>query len=81
MEFDQLRFFLRVVGLANFTRAAEELAISQPALTRSLRLRKGWARHPSLHLLLVLAKPDPAEGDEKAGAEHEYGSEYGMEPT
>ncbi|WP_145169332.1 LysR family transcriptional regulator [Rubripirellula lacrimiformis] len=37
MEFDQLRYFLRVAGRANFTRAAEDLAISQPALSRSIQ--------------------------------------------
>ena len=37
MEFDQLRYFLRVAALTNFTRAAEELGISQPALSRSIQ--------------------------------------------
>ncbi len=37
MEFDQLRYFLRIAELANFTRAAEELGISQPALSRSIQ--------------------------------------------
>lgn len=37
MEFDQLRYFLRVADLANFTRAAEELGVSQPALSRSIQ--------------------------------------------
>lgn len=42
MEFDQLRYFLRVGQLANFTRAAEDLGISQPALSRSIqRLEEG----------------------------------------
>ena len=37
MEINQLRYFLRVAELANFTRAAEELGISQPALSRSIQ--------------------------------------------
>ncbi len=37
MELDQLRYFLRVAELENFTRSAEELGISQPALSRSIQ--------------------------------------------
>lgn len=37
MELDQLRYFLRVALRGNFTRAAEDLAISQPALSRSIQ--------------------------------------------
>jgi LysR family hydrogen peroxide-inducible transcriptional activator len=37
MDFDQLRYFLQVAQRQNFTRAAEDLAISQPALSRSIQ--------------------------------------------
>jgi LysR family hydrogen peroxide-inducible transcriptional activator len=37
MELDQLRYFLRVAERRNFTRAAEDLLISQPALSRSIQ--------------------------------------------
>ncbi len=37
MELDQLRYFLQVAARGNFTRAAEDLRISQPALSRSIQ--------------------------------------------
>ena len=37
MDFDQLRYFLRVAELGNFTRAAEDMNLSQPALSRSIQ--------------------------------------------
>ncbi len=37
MELDQLRYFLQVARRGNFTRAAEDLMISQPALSRSIQ--------------------------------------------
>ncbi len=37
MEIDQLRYFLRVAEMGNFTRAAEDLGLSQPALSRSIQ--------------------------------------------
>ncbi|MCG8648697.1 MAG: LysR family transcriptional regulator [Pirellulales bacterium] len=37
MEIDQLRYFLRVAERGNFTHAAEELLVSQPALSRSIQ--------------------------------------------
>ncbi len=37
MELDQLKYFLRVAELKSFTRAANELLVSQPALSRSIQ--------------------------------------------
>ncbi|WP_442511969.1 LysR family transcriptional regulator [Novipirellula sp. SH528] len=37
MEFDQLTHFLKIAQTANITRAAEELGLSQPAVSRSLQ--------------------------------------------
>ena len=37
MELRQLRHFVAVVDSANLSRAAERVAISQPALTRSIK--------------------------------------------
>jgi len=37
MEFDQLRYFLQVAKRSSFTRAADDLVISQPALSRSIK--------------------------------------------
>ncbi len=37
MELDQLRYFLKVAELGSYTRAAEALLISQPALSRSIQ--------------------------------------------
>ena len=37
MELDQLRYFLKVAERGSFTRASEDLLISQPALSRSIQ--------------------------------------------
>lgn len=37
MELDQLRYFLRVAQRGSFTKAADELGVSQPALSRSIQ--------------------------------------------
>lgn len=37
MEIDQLRYFLQIAQAGSFTRAAEEVRISQPALSRSIQ--------------------------------------------
>ena len=37
MELDQLRYFVRVAERQSFTRAADELGVSQPALSRSIQ--------------------------------------------
>ncbi len=37
MEVDQLRYFLKIADSGSYTRAAEELGITQPALSRSIQ--------------------------------------------
>lgn len=37
MEFQQMRYFVKVVDCANFTRAAEELYVTQPMLTKAIK--------------------------------------------
>lgn len=41
MELHQVRYFLSVVRTLNFTRAAEECNVSQPSLSRAIRLLEG----------------------------------------
>ena len=38
MEMHQIRYFLAVSKTLNFTRAAEECHVSQPSLTRAIKL-------------------------------------------
>lgn len=56
MELDQLRYFLRVAELRTFTRAAAELHISQPALSRSIQRLEG-----ELGLPVFIRKPKTLE--------------------
>ncbi|HXV73655.1 MAG TPA: LysR family transcriptional regulator, partial [Sphingomonadales bacterium] len=37
MEFHQIRYFLAVARTLNFTRAAKECHVSQPALTKAIQ--------------------------------------------
>lgn len=37
MEIDQLRYFLKIAELGSFTRAADALSVSQPAISRSIQ--------------------------------------------
>jgi DNA-binding transcriptional LysR family regulator len=41
MEMHQVRYFLAVVRSGNFTRAAEECHVSQPSLTRAIKMLEG----------------------------------------
>ena len=41
MEFHQIRYFLATADNLNFTRAAEECHVSQPALTRAIQKLEG----------------------------------------
>ena len=85
MEFDQLRHFLKVAQLGNFTRAAEAVALSQPALSRSIaRLeqelgqpvfeRQARQRKVTLtdagRILLPRARPWPAHAARWSGSSH-----------
>ena len=38
MEMHQIRYFLMLAETLNFTRAAEQCHVSQPALTRAIKL-------------------------------------------
>lgn len=49
MEVDQLRYFLRVAELGSFTKAADDLRISQPALSRSVKKLEGELGRPVFH--------------------------------
>ncbi len=39
MEMHQVRYFLAVARVLNFTRAADECNVAQPSLTRAIRQR------------------------------------------
>ena len=43
MDLKQLEYFVRVAELGSFTRAAIELDVAQPALSRKVRRDKGQA--------------------------------------
>ena len=49
MELNQARYFLAIVAQGSFTRAAEELGISQPALTKSIRKLEAELGGPLFH--------------------------------
>ena len=48
MDIRQLRYFLRIAELRSFTRAADELRVAQPALSRQVKLME---EEFGLHLL------------------------------
>ena len=43
MELHEIRYFLAVSRTLNFTKAAEECHVSQPALTRAIQKIEDWA--------------------------------------
>lgn len=49
LEIDQLRYFLRVAELRSFTKAAEDLLVSQPALSRSIQKLETELGRPVFH--------------------------------
>jgi len=49
MEMQQVRYFLAVARMLNFTRAAEQCNVSQPALTRQIQLLEAELGGPLFH--------------------------------
>ena len=49
MEMHQVRYFLAVCDTLNFTRAAEQCNVSQPALTKAIKKLEGELGAPLLH--------------------------------
>lgn len=60
MELDQLRYFLKIVEHGSFTRAAEALGVSQPALSRSIQKLEEDLGQPVLERQLRSVTPTEA---------------------
>src|SRR5262249_52114287 len=49
MEMHQVRYFLALAGTRNFTRAAEQCHVTQPSLTRAIKMLEEELGGPLLH--------------------------------
>lgn len=49
MEMHQVRYFLALAGTRNFTKAAEQCNVTQPALTRAIKMLEEELGGPLLH--------------------------------
>jgi DNA-binding transcriptional LysR family regulator len=53
MDFLQLRYFKKVAELENMSRAAEELMVSQPSLSKVVKNLEGERKRQTVRLALL----------------------------